>query len=61
MTYYLTPDERIANLRQAIADAAEMSHAQLSQIVNGTRANPTVESLARVLTAIGKTMADLDR
>lgn len=44
----------------AIAEAAEMSRSQLSQVLNGIRPNPSVGTVARVLAALGRSWADLD-
>jgi transcriptional regulator with XRE-family HTH domain len=44
----------------AIAGAAGMSQAQLSQILTGVRPNPTVETVERLLSALGRRWADLD-
>jgi transcriptional regulator with XRE-family HTH domain len=46
----------------AIAAAIDppMSRSQLSQVLTGVRRSPSVETLARILAALGKTWADLD-
>ena len=46
--------------RHEIADAVGMSKSQLSQILNGHKANPSIGTFERILTALGKTWADLD-
>ena len=43
-----------------VAEAAGMSLAQLSQIINGYRINPSARTLSRILAALGKTWSDLD-
>lgn len=44
----------------AIAAAAGMSANQLYQVLNGGRANPTVQTVGRILEALGARWADLD-
>lgn len=45
--------------RNAIAEAAGMSRAQLSQILTGYRADPSGSVLLRILEALGKDWPDL--
>lgn len=44
----------------AIAEAAGMSRQQLGQVLSGHRAAPTVETVGRILTALGRSWRDLD-
>lgn len=46
--------------RHEVAAAAGMSPAQLSQILTGYRADPSVSTVGRILAALGKRWADLD-
>lgn len=46
--------------RGSIASAAGMSAAQLSQVLTGHRADPSITTVGRILAAIGKTWGDLD-
>ena len=66
------PDQIRARLRQlidadgrtkaAIAEAAGMSKSQFGQVLSGHRANsPRYDTLARVLAALGRSFADLER
>jgi transcriptional regulator with XRE-family HTH domain len=43
-----------------IAKAAGMSQGQLGQILTGIRPNPTVDTVERLLSVLGKRWADLD-
>jgi transcriptional regulator with XRE-family HTH domain len=64
------PDQVRARLR-ALCDAdgradlliarnAGMGKAQFSQLMNGTKATPSITSVARILLALHKSWADLD-
>jgi len=44
----------------AIAAEAGMSRSQLSQVLLGIRRNPSIETVARVLAALGRQWSDLD-
>lgn len=46
--------------RAEIAAAARMAPAQLSQVLTGHRADPSITTVGRILAAIGKSWADLD-
>jgi transcriptional regulator with XRE-family HTH domain len=46
--------------RGVIAAAAGMSPAQLSQVLTGHRADPSITTVGRILAALGKSWADLD-
>jgi transcriptional regulator with XRE-family HTH domain len=43
-----------------IAKAAGMSRAQLNHLLSGVRPNPTVDTVERLLAAMGRRWADLD-
>ena len=46
--------------RGEIAAAAGMAPAQLSQVLTGHRADPSITTICRILAAIGKRLGDLD-
>ena len=46
--------------RNEIAAAARMSPAQLSQVLTGYRADPSITTVGRILMALGKRWGDLD-
>jgi transcriptional regulator with XRE-family HTH domain len=46
--------------RNEIAAAAGMSPAQLSQVLTGHRADPSITTVGRILAAVGKSWSDLD-
>ena len=46
--------------RNEIAASTMMSRAQLSQVLTGHRANPSITTVGRILAALGRSWKDLD-
>jgi DNA-binding phage protein len=52
--------EADGHTQSEIAGAAGMSQPQLSQILTGHRADPSITTVGRILAALGRSWADLD-